>query len=524
MSRISTLVLVALIPVGGVALAAPQHVRISFMNDASTSVGVAWSTLSGAAAAEIKYGTSSGSYPKTATGKLTKISATLGTVSEVTLTGLSPNTTYYYRVGGAAGGWSAEHTLHTAIYPHPQCGAFSFAYMGDSRAGEWPPNKGVSDTWTTVTKEALLRKPRFFLLGGDLIQDGTNETQWLNYLKVTASASGQLPIMTALGNHEDGPVAGEGAYYNKLMHLPRASKANGGSGTEDYYYFTYGNAIIVSLSTVSFSGGAIKFADQAAWLDKVLTAHPKRWRFVMLHHPIYTQKVIFGLLGHEANEVGQNAALVPVFNKHKVDIVLQSHNHWYERYVPSKCPGGSSTPCPASDGTHYITSGGAGAPLIFIAGGTSAVRLKAIGAFHYMMMEVAQHKLYVKVYGLAGKLLDTLTLTKTVSSPDPCAAATDGGLAPDSAAPDAALPDTGLDDATAADTGGGAPDLAVLDQAAPAADSAASAADSAAPPAPPAADGCSCRVAGPEGGAPWLLWALLALLVLRRRSKCRNHP
>jgi MYXO-CTERM domain-containing protein len=519
MRRISTLVLLALMPTGGVALAAPQHVRISFMNDASTSVGVAWSTLSGAAAAEIKYGTSSGSYPKSATGKLTKISATPGTVSEVTLTGLSPNTTYYYRVGGAAGGWSAEHTLRTAIYPHPQCGAFSFAYMGDSRSLEWPKNKGVSDTWTTVTKQALLRKPRFFLLGGDLIEDGTNEKQWLNYLKFTASASGQLPIMTALGNHEDGPVAGEGAYYNRLMHLPRASKANGGSGTEDYYYFTYGNAIVVSLSTVSFYGGATKFADQAAWLDKVLTAHPKRWRFVMLHHPIYTEKVL-GLLGHPPNEKGQNAALVPIFNKHKVDIVFQSHNHWYERFVPSKCAGGSTTPCPASDGTYYITSGGAGAPLSPFAGFINKVRLKAIGAYHYMMMEVAQHKLYVKVYGLAGKLLDSLTLTKTVSSPDPCAAAADGGLAPDSAAADAAPPDTGLDAASSADTGGGAPDLAALDQAAPAADSAASTADSAAPPAPPAADGCSCRVAGPDQGAPWLLWALLALLGLRRRFKC----
>jgi hypothetical protein len=464
MRRIPTLAVAILTLTGGAAIAAPQHVRISFMNDASTSVGVAWSTLSGAAEAGIKYGTSPGSYPKTATGKLTKISATLGTVSEVTLTGLSPNTTYYYRVGGAAGGWSAEHTLRTAIYPHPQCGAFSFAYMGDSRAGEWPPDKGVSDTWTTVTKQALLRKPRFFLLGGDLIQDGKNEKQWLNYLKATSNASGQLPIMTALGNHEDGPVAGEGAYYNRLLHLPRASKANGGSGTEDYYYFTYGNAIFVSLSTVSFDGGATKFADQAAWLDKVLTAHPKRWRFVMLHHPIYTVKIIFGLLGHPPNEKGQNAALVPIFNKHKVDIVFQSHNHWYERFVPSKCPGGSTTPCPASDGTHYITSGGAGAPLIGLPVSTGPLRLMAFGAFHYMMLEVAQHKLYVKVYGLTSKLLDTLTLSKTVSSPDPCAAAGDGGVAPDSSAVDAAPADTGAIDASS-DTGI-ALDVAGNDQAA----------------------------------------------------------
>jgi len=62
--------------------------------------------------------------------------------------------------------------------------------------------------------------------------------------------------MPCLGNHDTGPGSGDGANYNRLFALPRSIGPHG-SGTEDYYAFTYGNAVFVSLSTESFKGGAI---------------------------------------------------------------------------------------------------------------------------------------------------------------------------------------------------------------------------------------------------------------------------
>lgn len=425
--------------------AAPQYIRTSATEDPSTSFGIAWTTISGINEATVEYGTTTGTYPSSVKGTVNFVSATLGSVSEVTLTGLTPDTTYYYRVGGIQGGFSKEHSFRTAPKQDAQCGTFRFAVFGDSRAESWEGDKGASNTWKTISQASLSNSPGpdFLLHGGDIVYDGNQQKQWDNHLNATTPVSAVVPIMYTLGNHDDGPTAGDGANYNKIFHLPRASKALGGSDTEDYYFFTWGNALFISLSTESFSGGSIKFKDQADWMDQVLTQYPKRWKIVIMHRPIYTHRIdVFGLdLSHPPNEAGHNAAFVPVFNKHHVDIVFQSHNHFYERYAPSNCTnGGSNTPCPVSSfdqGTVYITTGGAGAfPLTcpFVCPGPiNSVRVAASSNHHYVLVDIKDHTLTLKAIGVQGKTLDTLTIAKSVPSPDPCTAPPlpDAGPTPD---------------------------------------------------------------------------------------------
>jgi hypothetical protein len=84
------------------ALGSPREIRLSFMEQAATSVGIAWTASS--TEAEVRYGTAAGKLNKTQSGKSTELGAPLGTVSEVTLKGLSAATTYHYRVGGPKGG------------------------------------------------------------------------------------------------------------------------------------------------------------------------------------------------------------------------------------------------------------------------------------------------------------------------------------------------------------------------------------------------------------------------------------
>jgi hypothetical protein len=397
---------------------APTQVRVSFLGSAANIMGVAWNTKSGHAEAQLKVGTSKGSYRRTVRGQTTALGPPLGTLSEVTLTKLSPSTTYYYRVGGPRGGWSQEHSFRTGPAEDPRCGAARFAFIGDSRADSWQGDRGASDLWPRLVTAALRRKAAFFVHGGDIVHDGRRNREWDNHLTATAPFSASTPFMYTIGNHDDGPVEGDGANFNKVFFLPRSKKSLGGSGTEDHYYFTYGNAIFVVLSSVSFSGGSIPFSNQAGWLDRVLTRHRKRWKFVTLHHPIYTQ---YMFINHEPNEKGQNAALVPIFNKHHVDIVFQSHNHFYERFAPSACKnGGSALPCPVSGqdkGTLYITSGGGGAFLHFLVGGAGPARPAARAAHHFILVEINNHKLTLGTYGVGGSVVDSLSITKR---PFPC--------------------------------------------------------------------------------------------------------
>ncbi|MGB9601078.1 MAG: hypothetical protein ACPL7I_11040, partial [Myxococcota bacterium] len=209
---------------------------------------------------------------------------------------------------------------------------------------------------------------------------------------------------------------------------------NYGSNTEDYYYFTYGNAIFISISTQTFRDGTIPFERQARWLDEVLTHNPRKWKFVYFHHPIYTKNVVFDI-SHPPNEVNQNAALVPVFDKHHIDIVFTSHNHWYERYEPSACANAgkpsSDNPCSVGannfdKGTVYVVSGGAGAFTIpAVLCGMQAGRVKCSGDHHYIIITIKNETLTFEAYSAypqQNKLMDSFTITKAknncVLSPD----------------------------------------------------------------------------------------------------------
>jgi len=250
----------SLLVVFGLALpagAAPKYVRVSYMEDASTSVGLAWTTHSGTAGTTVQYGTSKTKYAKTATGTSKKVSAVLGTVSEATLTKLTPKTTYYYRVGGA-GSWSKQFSFRTGVPQSKHCGAVRFVVMGDSRAESWQGDLGVSANWMKLVNAAIKHKPAFFWHGGDMVHDGKKEKQWDNLLKATATASPYYPVMYALGNHDDGTsISGaKEDNYHALLNYPKADKTLGGNGAEDAYFFTYGNAIFIALSTESWKTGS----------------------------------------------------------------------------------------------------------------------------------------------------------------------------------------------------------------------------------------------------------------------------
>jgi MYXO-CTERM domain-containing protein len=525
------LVLSALVGAPTPADAAPLYLRTAFTQDASSGMHIAWTSFSDPEVG-LEYGDKPGVYTKTVTGTMDTIDATLGTTSEVTLNGLKPNTTYYYRVGGTKGGWSAEHSFTTGPPQHQQCGALRFVYAGDSRSEEIFSGQGPSPLWMQLLAQSITYKPDFLLHGGDIIYTGTDRKLWADWLQKTAPYSAKLPMMMGIGNHDDGPGEGDGANYNRIFNLPRSDKTLGGSGTEDFYYFTYGNAIFVAISTATFSGGSPKWQQQAAWLDKVLTQNPKRWRFVYLHHPIYTENLF---VNHPPNEVSQNAAFVPIFNKHHVDVVFQSHNHYYERWVPSKCAkADSKIICPSGGpetGTTYITSGGAGALAFPWAGFTNPYRPAANGGHHVMRLDIDDHQLKLVTFAVpGGNQLDSLTITKKIVGPDPCAApAADAGVPDVGAAKDSATPadqGTSADSAMPADTGAPSADTGAAADGKPVADSKLAADSKPAVDSKPAADGststdassgCGCRVDSASASGSW--WALLLLLALALRRR-----
>ncbi len=408
---------------------APKYLRLSYTGDTATSVAILWNTDTDTGSL-VKYGKKSGNYTMSANGTSFKANGALNYVHEVILTGLEPDTTYYYIAGSDSDGFSKENSFKTGPVENNECGEFSFGYLGDNRPD---PTFGGGENWPQILDQCAAHNPDFTINGGDLIIDGDQIDQWVKFLGWTEKVASKIPFMPAIGNHDDGPGQGDSANYNQIFALPR-SAGNFGSDTEDYYYFTYGNAIFVSLSTQTFKDGSIPFEKQAKWLDEVLTNNPRKWKFVYYHHPTYTKNVVFDI-SHVPNEVKQNAAFVPVFDKHHVDIVFTSHNHWYERFEPSACATsgnpGSDQPCSVGansfdKGTVYVVSGGAGAFTIpGLLCGTMKGRAKCSGDHHYIIVKIRNETLTYEAYSAypqQNKIMDSFTITKTkgncILSPD----------------------------------------------------------------------------------------------------------
>jgi len=140
-----------------------------------------------------------------------------------------------------------------------------------------------------------------------------------------------MAVAPAPGNHEyfeefeDTPQERRvlGAHWPVQFALPRNGVAQ---AKETTYWFDYqGVRVVVIDGTSALDLGTAKA--QARWLDGALASNPNRWSIVLTHQPFYSPR-----------EGRDNALLrrhlLPVIRRHKVDLVLQGHDHVYGRRLP----------------------------------------------------------------------------------------------------------------------------------------------------------------------------------------------
>ena len=289
-----------------------------------------------------------------------------------TINGLRPGQTYYYSVGhdGFDNG-VVSGTFTTA--PRGRS-PFRFTAFGD---------QGVSYDAVGTATQVRSQNPAFHLHAGDvsyaenggdgLITDAYDPRVWDQWFNEVEAAAGSIPWQVAVGNHEMEPWYSPDGYGGQYARFDFPGEASN-STPPTYYSFTYGNVGIVSLdandvsyeipANFGYSGGA-----QTTWLASTLAslrANPAiDFIVAYFHHCAYSTCVVHG------SEGGAEQFWVPLFDQYQVDLVINGHNHIYERTDPLRggtvsLSGGApigSTVHPATDGTTYITAGGAGKSL-----------------------------------------------------------------------------------------------------------------------------------------------------------------
>ncbi|MBD3187646.1 hypothetical protein GF325_12500 [Candidatus Bathyarchaeota archaeon] len=216
---------------------------------------------------------------------------------EVQLTGLSPNTRYYYNVSGFEGTWS----FMTATGDTEN---LSFGVISDVH----------QEIHEMVVNGLLAVDPSFIINTGDLVNFGGWTGSWEKYYNGVKPLCTRYPMMTAIGNHDT--MLGGMRNYKKFHAMPASS------GTERYYYFTCNGVHFISLD---LEWGIETFDHaQREWLIQVLDTIPEQDWLVVFNHCSHFTSTRF------QEKTGMVDAFHSLFNKHDVDMVLTGHNHHFE--------------------------------------------------------------------------------------------------------------------------------------------------------------------------------------------------
>ncbi len=312
-------------------------------------------------ASDVCFGTHMNALPASS---LTAANVTETEHREALLTGLTPDTTYYYSVGGAA---SALQTRHFRTAPvtgeSPADGNVRMWVLGDSgTAGSTIDPEGgdardVRDGYLTWAASNGGEPTDLILMLGDAAYlDGTDaqfqSAVFETYPDILSSAG----LWSTIGNHEMGvsglstatstglylpaqgqrdPLPASPMPYLNIHTLPTQGE-NGGepSNTEQYYSFDYGNVHVVSLDSQVAIRDSGNNETMKQWLINDLSASSNDWTLVIFHHPPYTKgshDSDSAVLGIDQPIFDIREQYTEIFEDHGVDLAYSGHSHSYER-------------------------------------------------------------------------------------------------------------------------------------------------------------------------------------------------
>lgn len=317
------------------AISGPNQIILSWTDNPCTSQTVIWNDNSVQSevvqyVAEVNYvdeGSFSNANQVAATSKVVGYDEKAKTYYEAMITGLNPGTRYYYRVGSDAE-WSNIYSFTTAP---STASSFSFMYMGDvqydtTAAAEYP-------IWGALLTGAYAANPDivFGLMGGDMVQSGSDINDWTYFLSYASDVFSQIPLMTTIGNHESNFIGGKAKFYMDILALPN----NGPAGfEEEFYSFGYGTVHVTVLNSWALSNeqnlDEVQKTAISDWIASDLAAaQGAKFRIVMLHHPAY-------VLANDTVSAAVLADWVPLLEAGQVDLVLCGHQHVYSRSYPMR--------------------------------------------------------------------------------------------------------------------------------------------------------------------------------------------
>ena len=377
-----------------------------------------------------------------------------GATHDFVVEGLEPGTDHAYELV-ARSGEREEAASGRLVTRRPPGDAFTFAVVADphlpipSPAWLAPQNdeemrrlvdyhlfRGeVSATFQRAVASIGEARPDFVVCLGDMFTLSEEEfnppfptaelalAAYVDFLNQLGPVSAGSAFFAVVGNWD-----GENGWHPaELRAHARAARSRyvpnpapdtypqGGGPYEDYYAWTWGDALLVVLNVMGYTptvhalgedddGTATSWtlgADQWEWLETTLATSLQPLKMIFIHHPVGGEagdelNSVYGRGGGRAARVGEQERLHELMTEHGVQVFFYGHDHVFTRQVV--------------DGIHYVLPGSAGAPWKFPAEETGYEDFDPRSGFALVRVETAE--VTIEFRDLEGSVFRTIAIER----------------------------------------------------------------------------------------------------------------
>jgi hypothetical protein len=299
----------------------PSTLFLTWQRDPTTTMTVQWVGATGETAdTNVTYTTLRGGW-QTRPAAVKPYPRTDLKVFRAELTGLAPGTDYSFRIGKQ----SPVYRFRTM--PAKATDTIHFISGGDC---------GVNPHAAANNIQAARQDPMFAVIGGDLGYDNGRSVEvslafLRSYSKHMVGRDGRLiPLVPCIGNHEV-----DGGYHQPRAKAPFFYALFDGLFRETGYaaldFGNYLSLVLLDTGHTSPIDGA-----QAEWLAKTLRVQADHPHVIVVNHvPAYpSYRKMQTTDGKKANGAGNRKHWVPLFQKYRVPVVLEHHDHTFKRTKP----------------------------------------------------------------------------------------------------------------------------------------------------------------------------------------------
>lgn len=235
---------------------------------------------------------------------------------------------------------------------------------------------------------------QFLINGGDVVQTGDVEQDWINYFLGGKAYLMDIPQIAAIGNHDYRGNKGSHIpkYFQQFMRWQGADKSGN-------LFFDFPEVQLLILNSNFSDLKATEESNTWIWMENKMREAKKinKPLIVATHFPVFSSSLNrFSSL----SVIKMRTKLAPLAEKYKVPLVLSGHTHMYERSY--------------KDGINYIVAGPAGGRANSPSSQNRYVKFFDKDSLTFTKIKLVRKVFTIETYNQENRLIDSLVIDLSV--------------------------------------------------------------------------------------------------------------